>query len=198
MCAEFQSTHPVWGATPLPAKQIPLDCHFNPRTPCGVRPLRQAQANREAMISIHAPRVGCDLGAFSFSEVQHISIHAPRVGCDVFDYLRYWVVGGISIHAPRVGCDHQTRLQSSLHQLFQSTHPVWGATCTNLFFLEHAPQFQSTHPVWGATTLSGPGSPSPSYFNPRTPCGVRRVPSSANSFISLHFNPRTPCGVRLV
>ena len=33
--------------------------------------------------------------------------------------------------------------------------------------------FQSTHPVWGATSIL-PDWASPSrYFNPRTPCGVR-------------------------
>ena len=34
----FQSTHPVRGATPSVLMLIPDDIHFNPRTPCGVRP----------------------------------------------------------------------------------------------------------------------------------------------------------------
>ena len=33
--------------------------------------------------------------------------------------------------------------------------------------------FQSTHPVWGATILTNGSTSTPPYFNPRTPCGVR-------------------------
>ena len=42
-------------------------------------------------------------------------------------------------------------IKSGLSTVFQSTHPVWGAT------VKCSPQvlpvvlFQSTHPVWGAT-----------------------------------------------
>ena len=35
---KFQSTHPVWGATPTSELSDFLGCYFNPRTPCGVRP----------------------------------------------------------------------------------------------------------------------------------------------------------------
>ena len=57
---KFQSTLPVWGATPM---QIPLPVRpidFNPRSPCGER---------------HEPHYGCGFE-------NHISIHAPRVGSD--------------------------------------------------------------------------------------------------------------------
>ena len=37
--------------------------------------------------------------------------------------------------------------------------------------------------------------PTRTYFNPRTPCGVRRIASSFSA-IPPNFNPRTPCGVR--
>ena len=57
--------------------------------------------------------------------------------------------------------------------LFQSTHPVWGAT--RLAAVRAWDKlFQSTHPVWGATSPNWPGSRSSENFNPRTPCGVRR------------------------
>ena len=55
--------------------------------------------------------------------------------------------------------------------------------------------FQSTHPLRGATERRRQQHHDPRYFNPRTPCGVRHqeapVPASF-----LYFNPRTPCGVR--
>ena len=102
--SRFQSTHPVWGATSS-ARQIPLSqaisihaprvgCderrgvgppvirHFNPRTPCGVRPrLRRPAAGREDFnprtpCGVRHGRQNANWTAFN------ISIHAPRVGCD--------------------------------------------------------------------------------------------------------------------
>ena len=57
----FQSTHPVRGATNLPKT-----------------------CNAWFLISIHAPREGCDVivGA-DFQTSFEISIHAPREGCDL-------------------------------------------------------------------------------------------------------------------
>ena len=80
--------------------------------------------------------------------------------------------------------------------LFQSTHPLRGATefRSQVFHGRkisiHAPlagcdaalnilcrfsfQFQSTHPLRGATTIPTNTSSGGIYFNPRTPCGVRQ------------------------
>ena len=58
---EFQSTHPVRGAT---------DAHLG--------------QNPQHGISIHAPREGCDLAAWHSGGMGNgISIHAPREGCDI-------------------------------------------------------------------------------------------------------------------
>ena len=56
--------------------------------------------------------------------------------------------------------------------------------------------FQSTHPMRGATVPLQGGACCQSYFNPRTPCGVRRINSTSTRH-GWDFNPRTPCGVRL-
>ena len=56
---EFQSTLPVWGATPHQSPQV----HYTG-------------------ISIHAPRVGSDFPAARQFNRRSISIHAPRVGSD--------------------------------------------------------------------------------------------------------------------
>ena len=78
----FQSTHLVWGATRCPDRVSQMCEDFNPRTPCGVRrgivrmynDIKQFQSTHPVwgatssdtwgpwspMISIHAPRVGCD------------------------------------------------------------------------------------------------------------------------------------------
>ena len=56
--------------------------------------------------------------------------------------------------------------------------------------------FQSTHPLRGATgRIRSPQRAIP-HFNPRTPCGVRPRVQRAEGRDG-HFNPRTPCGVRL-
>ena len=60
-------------------------------------------------------------------DCQHISIHAPREGCDPpTDPIM--LVTDISIHAPREGCDTDAMRISCRKILFQSTHPVRGAT----------------------------------------------------------------------
>ena len=126
-------------------------------------------------ISIHAPREGCDfLHGCHFAKFL-ISIHAPREGCDHLDF-EHPKCSDISIHAPREGCDSRRRLCIRQRLLFQSTHPMRGATggfrrktfrfCISI----HAPRegcdnrgpgpyagtsrFQSTHPSRGATKLS--------------------------------------------
>ena len=128
----------------------PFYPYFNPRTPCGVRPMIDSNGDGTPDISIHAPHAGCDN-----------------------TFLRVQVDGG----------------------LFQSTHPMRGATC---------PFTAARRKILD--------------FNPRTPCGVR--PALADKMYSLviisihaphagcddmhkdalfrlyHFNPRTPCGVR--
>ena len=57
--------------------------------------------------------------------------------------------------------------------------------------------FQSTHPLQGATWSTRWPISSIRHFNPRTPCGVRR-PGKTPSSIHQYFNPRTPCGVRRI
>ena len=60
------------------------------------------------MISIHAPREGCDHShRHETPAAAIISIHAPREGCDkpAPSVLLMYI---ISIHAPREGCDQNS------------------------------------------------------------------------------------------
>ena len=171
---KFQSTHPLRGATRdrgLMAAQLrdfnprtPCGVRrwvnavlarrvdFNPRTPCGVRLRDTSPIADQRDISIHAPLAGCDFYAgFSALLELVISIHAPLAGCDAPTSglaAGFW---HISIHAPLAGCDDQVK-------------PVTRVTDA----------FQSTHPLRGATVTSGRSCCKARYFNPRTPCGVRR------------------------
>ena len=56
----FQSTLPVWGATYRWSRPASSIYHFNPRSPCGERPVQATEWERRPNISIHAPRVGSD------------------------------------------------------------------------------------------------------------------------------------------
>ena len=167
---QFQSTHPVWGATTL-LSCVPGFHGFQSTHPVwgATRPPRPRW--RKAGISIHAPRVGCDWAGTT----------AAR---------------GKSNFNPRTPCGVRPMLSSRFRakREFQSTHPVWGATKPHLSRLKPS-KFQSTHPVWGATAAPRAGPATADNFNPRTPCGVRpRMRKRPGDH--KNFNPRTPCGVR--
>ena len=168
----FQSTLPVWGATPnqflatlgteisIHAPRVGSDgiytqprlpdIHFNPRSPCGERLNHSLTMRAYARISIHAPRVGSDIHADSvFSPIKYFN---PRSPC-----------------GERPGGQSQAFCSCA----FQSTLPVWGATrpLTIILILSG---FQSTLPVWGATPAGYARVLKGDYFNPRSPCGERR------------------------
>ena len=108
----FQFTHPARGATWLWL--------------CDLACLR--------IVSIHAPREGCDYQVF-VGEVSllEVSIHAPREGCDYYGIgldngqlsfnsrtprgvrrelvVRFGYSSEVSIHAPREGCDMSNRVR---------------------------------------------------------------------------------------
>ena len=68
---------------------------------------------------------------FSISETIRVTQEKipPRVGWDVIDPYAEPEIP-ISIHPPRVGWDAQIATVASAIAIFQSTHPVWGGTCS--------------------------------------------------------------------
>ena len=82
-----------------------------------------------------------------------------------------------------------------LPYIFQSTHPLRGATRRPFAKLPRG-RFQSTHPLRGATMPSHliEHFVSISIHAPLAGCDQRVVHSGLHFF---DFNPRTPCGVRL-
>ena len=124
-------------------------CCFNPRTPCGVR---------HAALEVPAPEI-------------LVSIHAPRAGCDPWTSTTTTDTAGFN---PRTPCGVRPQKVENIacYFKFQSTHPVRGATGggREARVLEpvsiHAPRA-------GCDGIRRPRLASPSSFNPRTPCGVR-------------------------
>ena len=190
----FQSTRPVRGATRRTCIVGNSARGFNPRAPCGARPIwvqvllsccvfqstrpvRGAtvhlhRVRQLGQVSIHAPRAGRDGTVHDVShEDQPVSIHAPRAGRDVGEAQRLCGVP-VSIHAPRAGRDRGVRAKRRAGTKFQSTRPVRGATGGVAGFFAGL-WFQSTRPVRGATRRPRWRRWQPTSFNPRAPCGAR-------------------------
>ena len=171
--AVFQSTRPVWGATRQTADRAAAQSDFNPRAPCGARRrcVRTLYANTrfqstrpvwgatcaagvaaaQAVISIHAPRVGRDRSrSVKRARSNRISIHAPRVGRDSAPAARWRSAKRISIHAPRVGRDADGK-----------TAPPRKAISI------HAPRVGRDHSRRRRRACRRD-------FNPRAPCGARQ------------------------
>ena len=149
---KFQSTHPVWGATtPLRTKPLVVMV-FQSTHPVWGATRHRSPTHAYHLISIHAPRVGCDPMCPTWTHPRRN--FNPRTPC---------------------GVRHLGEAIARKINEFQSTHPVWGATrglpslcrpvwnfnprtpCGVRLFPTQAgnPQneFQSTHPVWGATLV---------------------------------------------
>ena len=204
----FQSTHPLRGATCLKNPVATNACaisihaplagcdsgrrvvkppraHFNPRTPCGVRPVASMQASQNSQFQSTHPLRGATFLSMGGQKGNPISIHAPLAGCDT-----------------------RTRSSSRKYRSFQSTHPLRGATFSLnefwqskthfnprtpcgvrlnivLYITHTSVKFQSTHPLRGATGARANARAPRENFNPRTPCGVRRKDDMAKSKISV-------------
>ena len=130
---------------------------FNPRLPCGRRRLHREQKMRDLRFQSTPPVwEATSIHVFPVAVSSVISIHASRVGGDGYERGRETRgIETISIHASRVGGDARPDYQSFLKTLFQSTPPVWEATrslAMDYLLIRH--------------------------FNPRLPCGRRRLSGS--------------------
>ena len=127
-----------------------LVTHFNPRTPCGVRLRRLPTLPPSRQFQSTHPLRGATAHFNSFLSACNISIHAPLAGCDL-KAEKADAELAISIHAPLAGCDSKIRFFASAEWI--SIHaPLAGC---DLRGRRKERQLQN--------------------FNPRTPCGVRRL-----------------------
>ena len=120
---------------------------------------------------------------------ENISIHAPLAGCD----KKRCHVLTLSCHfnprTPR-GVRHHDLSDDDGNVQFQSTHPSRGATCKN--YTKLAFLTISIHaPLAGCDTITPQRTYAGIYFNPRTPCGVRRACRSRRSSLR-PFQPTHP------
>ena len=167
---EFQSTHPLRGATETTTSKFTcrsISIHA-PLAGCDGKALR---ANSGPKISIHAPLAGCDGNKALTKNKNGISIHAPLAGCDVAA-ITFVSLAEISIHAPLAGCDVLRCRDVGRGIYFNPRTPcgvrlhVSARVCRRPDFNPRTPcgvrhgrvchqtvgnKFQSTHPLRGAT-----------------------------------------------
>ena len=135
------------GVRPLSRAFRGLCCNFNPRTPCGVRPDSRKRTNNTITISIHAPLAGCDSGSrTSCGSWSHFNPRTPR-GVRLRQRRRSDRAGHISIHAPLAGCDVFAGLIAPRLPVISIHAPLAGCP----FFPGGIPTHRRrrTHPVSG-------------------------------------------------
>ena len=193
--------------------------YFNPRAPCGARPITLCGNGYYLVFQSTRPVWGA-------TGRKHDPLHTehhfnPRAPCGARRDPDGGDAGGsaISIHAPRVGRDQMGLAKGKKKEAFQSTRPVWGATARLTSVIAessisiHAPRV-GRDCFWRSINSTG------HYFNPRAPCGARQnedIDENGNEVISIHaprvgrdqcwkssvperidFNPRAPCGARRI
>ena len=101
----FQSTHPMRGATARKSSIVPNVLHFNPRTPCGVRPPAYCSSSSGIVFQSTHPMRGATASINTTATNQLFQSTHPMRGATFI--LR-------SFFQPQMS--------------FQSTHPMRGAT----------------------------------------------------------------------
>ena len=194
---EFQSTPPLREATEGDGDNIFIDEDFNPRLPCGRRPASYTSMHLITEISIHASLAGGDIISLALFPIAIISIHASLAGGDLAADLHIYAAA-ISIHASLAGGDECALRLPSMTISFQSTPPLREATSTICSTAAGTFYFNPRLPCGRRRLLVRRHLRGWHYFNPRLPCGRRRSGSSRRVCVTVYFNPRLPCGRRRI
>ena len=192
----FQFTHPGRGATRVGATLLQQPRRFNSRTPGGVRHCGRGIPHRRVVVSIHAPREGCDMiyaniltysYMFQFTHpgrgaTPRFCVRYPVPKPFQFTHpgrgatrrrvphdIRRWV----SIHAPREGCDEAYNKVMNIMSGFNSRTPG-GVRLSTFHCLLLSIKFQFTHPGRGATYYEDDFTPEQhvSIHAPREGCDL--------------------------
>ena len=143
------------GERPLIARCTVPENHFNPRSPCGERRVGWFCEGLDWRFQSTLPVRGATVPPPLQADppTLGISIHAPRAGSDKASLLPSVNTGYFN---PRSPCGERPRTERSRRaaSLFQSTLPVRGATVCD-GEKEEKTLFQSTLPVRGATVCDG-------------------------------------------
>ena len=106
------------------------------------------------MVSIHAPREGCDARVLS-SEVSNAEFQFTHPGRGATIYPRLLLLRRLSFNSRTPGgVRPNAAALERMREQFQFTHPGRGATREKLDKINTAGKFQFTHPGRGATRHS--------------------------------------------
>ena len=120
--------------------------YFNPRAPCGARPVEEYEPRAEVVFQPTRPLRG-----------------ATRLAPDLLD------AEGISTHAPLAGRDAAPGRLIPTVEVFQPTRPLRGATMVDRDFIRAVILFQPTRPLRGATVLVQARAAMRTRFQPTRP-----------------------------
>ena len=182
--SSFQSPPPMRGATVFGRGAAPgsyISTHASLSSPKSVfqltLPMRGAtshdsRSNYRTDISTHAPHAESDTATITARATKaHFN---PHLLCGRRRGKKYF---------------------SSPSVVFQSPPPMREAT-REPFGWRYGSEFQPTLPMRGATLTTSITRYRQGNFNPRSPCGERRIINpTIGDFVD--FNPRSPCGERL-
>ena len=191
---QFQSTRPMRGATcdlscsrqsrsvTIPAphggrdeaehRGVPPAAGFNPRAPCGARPMTLPFSPSAQRFQSTRPMRGATGRRDEAARLEGVSIHAPHAGRD---FIPPSFGGRNKSFNPRAPCGARRLSTQLLHveEEFQSTRPMRGATGLDAM----ADRFV------GVSIHAPHAGRDPSAICPRR--------------LVMSFNPRAPCGARL-
>ena len=124
---KFQFTHPGRGATTRSRLHWRILTSFNSRTPGGVRPEHTDSRSLGEMFQFTHPGRGATR-TFSFTDlIRLVSIHAPREGCDLLRCENPAVEVSFNSRTPG-GVRPFSLMRFPPMKRFQFTHPGRGAT----------------------------------------------------------------------
>ena len=193
---QFQSTHPLRGATIEQINFALGELDFNPRTPCGVR---HTSWPTPTTCSNFNPRTPCGVrldGHIPFSGLRHFN---PRTPCGVRLPITSVSTSASANFNPRTPCGVRLIFFASPQKMiaFQSTHPLRGATVAPAAQLHGLVGISIHAPLAGcdAAVHRNLLPLAISIHAPLAGCDTNAARSTSVS--RTHFNPRTPCGVRL-
>ena len=191
--AEFQFTHPAWGATILKFTLTHLTESFNSRTPRGVRLSNDLEKITPMSFQFTHPAWGATYCSIKCFLEDLVSIHAPRVGCDSFIHAAISEMMSFNSRTPRGVRLIRSALALNI-TMFQFTHPAWGATAAIYPLPPKCFCFNSRTPrgvrlADGVSVCFGEGV---SIHAPRVGCDDRFRVFSVRTLVSIHA-PRVGC-----
>ena len=160
------------GATPDHAHQAQGHGYFNPRSPCGERPVAYLTAKNHIRFQSTLPLRGATVWARIIMHVPND--FNPRSPCgerqDAQPVANF--LGKFQSTLPLRGATWRPANNLAGIKIFQSTLPLRGATLNRWIFMTYA-SISIHAPLAGSDPTGPPRKNSCPYFNPRSPCGER-------------------------